>query len=75
VSPDGKSVAYLSQQTPVFAGNVSNLVVRSLDTGAERVGSIHISADGRRMIYGAGGPPTIEVWAIENLQAALKTSR
>jgi Tol biopolymer transport system component len=32
------------------------------------VGTIDISPDGRRVIYGAGGPPTIEVWALENLR-------
>src|SRR4029079_13447157 len=37
LSPDGKSVAYLSQRTQMFAGNISNLVIRSLESGAERV--------------------------------------
>lgn len=32
------------------------------------VGTIDIGPDGRRVIYGAGGPPTIEVWALENLR-------
>ena len=31
------------------------------------VGTIDISRDGQRVIYGAGGPPTIEVWALDNL--------
>ena len=37
------------------------------DLSTDVVGTIDISADGRRVTYGAGGPPTIEVWALENL--------
>ncbi len=43
--------------TPTLVGELS----------PDAVGTIDISADGRRVIYGAGGPPTIEVWALENL--------
>jgi len=43
--------------TPALVGELSK----------DAVGTIDISADGRRVIYGAGGPPTIEVWALENL--------
>ncbi len=43
--------------TPSLVGELSSDVV----------GTIDISPDGRRVIYGAGGPPTIEVWALENL--------
>jgi Tol biopolymer transport system component len=57
----------------VAAAGGSPSLVGELSTDV--VGTIDISADGKRVFYGAGGPPTIEVWAIENLQPALKLSR
>ncbi len=50
----------------VAAAGGSPTLVGELSTDA--VGTIDISPDGRRVIYGAGGPPTIEVWALENLR-------
>lgn len=68
-SADSRFIYFLHQRKGslwrVAAAGGSPALVGQLSTDA--VGTIDISADGRRVIYGAGGPPTIEVWALENL--------
>ena len=68
-SADSRFIYFVRQGTGslwrVAAAGGSPTLVGELSTDA--VGTIDISADGRRVIYGAGGPPTIEVWALENL--------
>ena len=57
---------YADQRGPVAVARERLAVDGSRETPAA-VRTIDISADGRRVIYGAGGPPTVEVWALENL--------
>ena len=68
-SADSRFIYFVRQGTGslwrVAAAGGSPALVGELST--EVVGTIDISADGRRVIYGAGGPPRIEVWALENL--------
>ena len=68
-SADSRFIYFVRQGTGslwrVAAAGGTPTLVGELSTDA--VGTIDISVDGRRVIYGAGGPPTIEVWALENL--------
>lgn len=69
-SSDSRFIYFLRQGKGglwrVAADGGSPTLVGELSTDV--VGAIDISADGRRVIYGAGGPAKIEVWSLENLR-------
>ncbi len=76
-SADSRFIYFVRQGTGslwrVAAAGGSPTLVGELSTDV--VGTIDISPDGRRVIYGAGGPPTIEVWALENLRTQAVASK
>jgi len=54
------------------AGGPSSLVG---ELAPIQVTSLEVARDGRRVFYSVGGPPTIEVWTLENLDSASRASR
>ena len=42
---------------------------------AAGIGSLDMSRDGKRIIFGVGGLPRNELWALDNLESTLRASR
>ena len=72
LSPDGKSVAYLSLRT-ASAGNTPNLVIRSLDNGSERVIPTTFRGGGSKPMWLPDGQGIIQL--ARNRQNSARSTR
>jgi len=74
-SPDGKSVAFVATEDEPAGRHPSHFCERrpSAPTGLtiHGTGPIDVSRDGRRLVYGSGGQPRVEVWALDGFETAL----
>lgn len=79
-SPDGRQIYFtrgrdgLNRLSRVDVAGGSPIDM-GLSLQVQGLGSIDLSTDGRRLAYGAGGSPRIEMWALENLAALSQAAR